>query len=244
LYVLADLHIGDPQSDYAECCKRVDQVKNDERGLCIINGDIMNVALRNSVGDIYGEQLSPMKQLDAMVTLLKPIKDKVIGVTTGNHEARVYHEDGIDMMRLAYRELGIEDKYAPEGVLIFLRFGKPLEHGKQADSKQWYSIYATHGNGGGRKEGSKIIRLAELAAIVDADVYIHSHSHLPIITKEAYFRVSAAQSSAKVVDKLFVNTGAAMDYGGYVQEKTMKPASKATPVITMTARDKLATATL
>ena len=39
-----------------------------------------------------------------------------------------------------------------------------------------YTIYTTHGRGGGRKEGAKAIRLADMASIVDADIYIHSHA--------------------------------------------------------------------
>ena len=34
------------------------------------------------------------------------------------------------------------------------------------------------------KEGrAKAIRLADMACIVDADIYIHSHTHLPMIMK-------------------------------------------------------------
>lgn len=123
VYTLADLHIGDPHSIPAEVTRRVRQAENDPQGLVILNGDLMNTALRNSVSDVYGEMLSPMQQLHELIDLLRPIRDKIIGVTTGNHENRLYRNDGIDIMRLACRELGIEEKYAPEGVLIFLRFG-------------------------------------------------------------------------------------------------------------------------
>jgi len=244
VYIIADNHIGEEQCDYALCCRRVDEVKNDPRGLCIINGDLVNMALRNSVSDIYSETLSPMKQVDMLVKLLKPIAKKIIGVTLGNHEERAYRSDGIDIMRFVCRELGVEDKYCPEGVLIFLRFGKAMEHGKQSNSQQWYSIYATHGAGGGRKEGGKINRLIELSAIVDADIYIHSHTHSPMIAKKAYYRTCAPQSSAKMVEKLFVNTGATLNYGGYGQMKAYTPSSMATPTINLDAAEKLATATL
>ena len=33
---------------------------------------------------------------------------------------------------------------------------------------------------------AKAIRLADMASIVDADIYIHSHTHLPMIMKQAY----------------------------------------------------------
>jgi hypothetical protein len=89
----------------------------------------------------------------------------------------------------------------------------------------------THGSGGGRKEGGKINRLADLASIVDADIYIHAHTHLPLVFRESFFRVSSANSSVAQVDKLFVNTAAALKYGGYGDKQGFKPASTTAPVI-------------
>ena len=247
VYTLADLHIGDPHSIPAEVTRRVRQAENDPQGLVILNGDLMNTALRNSVSDVYGEMLSPMQQLHELIELLRPIRDKIIGVTTGNHENRLYRNDGIDIMRLACRELGIEEKYAPDGVLIFLRFGTRgnEQHRKEnRNPREWSAIYTTHGSGGGRKEGAKAIRLADMAATVDADCDVHSHTHLPMIMKQRFFRADASNCCAKPVEKLFVNTGAALDYGGYGQAQEFKPASVSTPVIRLDAKDKRMSATL
>lgn len=248
VYTLADLHIGDPHSMPEEVKRRLREAEADPHGLVILNGDLMNTALRHSVSDVYGELMSPMQQLTELVEMLRPIRDKIIGVTCGNHEDRVYRSDGIDIMRMACRELGIVDRYAPEGLLIFLRFGERGSHsqhrGEGRNPRQWYSIYATHGSGGGRKEGAKAIRLADMAATVDADVYVHSHTHLPMIMKQSFFRADASNCMAKPVEKLFVNTGAALSYGGYGQAQEFKPASVSTPVIHLEAREKRMRATL
>ena len=108
-------------------------------------------------------------------------------------------------------------------------------HGK---SKQCYTIYTLHGSGGGRKEGAKAIRLADMASIIDADIYIHSHTHLPMVMKQAFYRVSAANSSVARAEKLFVNTAANLDYGGYGEAQEFKPSSKETPVIYLDGRNK------
>ena len=247
VYTLADLHIGDAHCSEAEVQDRVKAVEEDPYGLVILNGDLMNTALRNSVSDVYGELLTPMQQITYLVNLLRPIAGKVIGATAGNHENRVYRNDGLDTMRLVCRELGIEEKYAPEGILIFLRFGTRNRHGghmTDRNPRQWYSIYATHGSGGGRKEGAKAIRLADMAAVVDADVYVHSHTHLPMVMKESYFRADTSNCTAKQVSKLFVNTGAALYYGGYGQAQEFKPADMSTPVIHLEAKCKKMTATM
>ena len=135
IYTLADLHIGDAHCSESEVLARVKAVQDDPYGLCILNGDLMNTALRNSVSDVYGEVLSPMQQIAYLVNMLRPIAGKIIGVTAGNHENRVYKSDGIDVMRLVCREIGIEEKYAPEGVLIFLRFGTRNGHGYHREKK-------------------------------------------------------------------------------------------------------------
>lgn len=248
IYTLADLHIGDPHCDEGEVLARVKAAQDDPYGLVILNGDLMNTALRNSVSDVYSEIMSPMQQIAYLVNMLRPIAGKIIGATAGNHENRAYRSDGIDITRLVCRELGIEDKYAPEGVLIFLRFGTRGTHGGHLhdgrNPRQWYTIYATHGSGGGRKEGAKAIRLADMNAMVDADIFVHSHVHLGMVMKESYYRVDSSNCVAKPVDKLFVCTGAALGYGGYGQAQEFKPSSKSTPVIHLEAKHKHATATL
>lgn len=248
VYTLADLHIGDAHCDESEVLARVKAVANDPYGLCVLNGDLMNTALRNSVSDVYGEILSPMQQITYLVNMLRPIAGKIIGVTAGNHENRVYRSDGIDVTRLVCRELGIEEKYAPEGVLIFLRFGTRSASGGHLNDgrnpRQWYTIYATHGSGGGRKEGSKAIRLADMASIVDADLYLHSHTHLPMVMKQGYYRTDSSNCVAKMVTRLFVNTGAALGYGGYGQSQEFKPASSDTPTVRLEAKHKRMSATM
>jgi predicted phosphodiesterase len=239
------LHIGDSHCLEAEVYRRIREAEADPNGLVILNGDLMNTALRHSVSDVYGEVMSPMEQMRFLVDLLLPIRNKIIGVTTGNHENRVYKDAGVDITRLVCRELGIEDRYAPEGILIFLRFGqKKKDRHKDRACLQWYTIYATHGSGGGRKEGAKAIRLADMAAVVDADVYVHSHTHLPMVIKQAFYRADVFNCAAAKVTKLFVNTGASLDYGGYGQAQEFKPASIATPVIHLFSGDKNATATM
>jgi len=133
------------------------------------------------------------------------------------------------------RELGVGDRYAPESVTLFLRVGQ-LSSGKKINGKDkvrqvCYVIYTTHGSGGGRREGGKINRLADLAGIVDADIYISGHTHFPAVFKETYFRTDVFNSKVAAVDKLFINTNAWLKYGGYGEGAGYKPASIAAPVI-------------
>lgn len=236
---LADMHIGDRCCDFKLIQRRIEYIRDTPNVYCILNGDLMDTAIASSVGDTYAASLQPMEQLKQCVKIFAPIKDKIICITSGNHENRVYKSDGLDMTEIMATQLGIAELYTDTAAILFVRFGK-----EKRGRKLCYAAYVTHGSGGGRKEGGKINRLADLAAIVDADLYIHSHTHLPAIFKTAYYRTNPQNSSVAKVDKMFVNTSAHLDYGGYGSRAGYKPSSTDTPVIYLDGHKKLMTATL
>ena len=226
---MADLHMGDSNSDFKLIMDRIEHIKNTPNVYCILGGDLMDCAIASSVGDTYGANLKPMDQLNQCVKIFEPIKDKILAVLPGNHENRMYKSDGLDITEMMCAQLGIPEKYSSTTALLFVRFGK----GDRCNRYRpyLYTIYVTHGSGGGRKEGGKINRLADLACIVDADVYIMGHTHLPAILRNTFFRVSGSNSSVAPVEKLFVNTAAALNYGGYGDAQGFKPAAKTTPSV-------------
>lgn len=227
VHTFADWHIGDAACNMDEIKKQIETVKNDEQAYCILNGDLINNATKNSVSDCYSATMSPMQQLETLVELLSPIRHKILAITTGNHERRTYKTDGIDIVKLVAKELKLENRFTDAGAVIFIRFGWNAARKR----KHWYSIYVTHGCGGGRKAGGKVNRLEDLVGIVDVDIYIHSHTHLPFVMKQAFYRTDAINSTVSIVDKLFVNTAAQLEYGGYGEIYEFRPASKDTPVI-------------
>ena len=233
IHVMADLHISDAHCDYKSILDRIEYIKNTPNAYVILGGDLMDTAIASSVGDTYGATLSPMDQLKECVKLFKPLADdgKIIVVVPGNHENRVMRQDGIDITQLMCSQLGLQDKYSPTSALLFVRFGKARGKGNGHGRRQWYTIYVTHGSGGGRKEGGKINRLADLASIVDADVYVMGHTHMPAVLKEGFYRASGSNSSVAYVEKLFCNTCSSLSYGGYGDAQGFKPAAKSPPVI-------------
>jgi predicted MPP superfamily phosphohydrolase len=242
IHTLADLHIGDKFCDMEMIKNKINYIKDTPNAYCILNGDLMNNATKTSVSDCYAEELTPMEQVEMCIELLEPIKDKIIAITAGNHEKRTYNKEGIDITKFVAKQFGIEDRYSPTSCFIFLRVGELNKHSHKRPVP--YLLFCLHGSGGGRKEGAKAIRLADMASIIDADIYIHSHTHLPMIMKQGFYRVSAQNSSVAKVDKLFVNTAAALDYGGYGEAFEFKPSSKDSPVIRLNGVIKLFDATL
>lgn len=236
LHLFADEHIGDEHCDMKRLLERIDYVKNTPHAYCILNGDLLDNATKTSIGDSYAQVFNPMEQLEKAVALFGPIKEKILCITHGNHEARTYRKEGINLSALIAAQLGLQDLYTPTSAIIFLRFGKGSQH--THGRKILYTIYALHGSGGGRKEGAKAIRLADMASIIDADIYIHSHTHLPMILRQAFYRIDTTSSTVASVDKLFVNTAANLNYGGYGEAGEFKPSSKETPIIYLNGKTK------
>lgn len=227
---VGDYHLGDPQSDYKRIISDISYIRDNDDVFCVLNGDLMNSAIKSSISDTYGETLSPMEELQECMKLFEPVKGKILCLVPGNHENRHYRTNGVDMTWLMAKQLGIEERYSPTTAVVFIRFGELSDkafHGRKAA----YTMYVAHGTGGGRKEGGKINRLADLATVVDTDIYIVGHTHLPAIFKERFARPNMANSSITYCDKLYINTSAKLNYGGYGDYGGFKPASTDTPII-------------
>lgn len=243
LHIFADEHIGDENCDLQRLKDRIKYVEETPNAYCILNGDILDNATKTSIGDTYTQTHNPMEQIEQAVELFEPLKEKILAITHGNHEARTYRKEGIDLSAIMAARLGILDKYSPTSALIFLRFGRQSRGTKETNGsgnvrRMCYTIYMLHGSGGGRKEGAKAIRLADMASIVDSDIYIHSHTHLPMVMKQGFHRIDKPNSTVSIVDKLFVNTAANLNYGGYGEAQEFKPSSKETPVIYLSGQRK------
>lgn len=231
---LADLHLGDPHSDFKKILSWIEYIQSNDNVYTIMNGDLMNIAIKSSVSDIYGEKLQPMEQLRQCVKIFGPIADKILCCTSGNHENRIWKQDGLDLTQIMCNQLGIGDLYSPASALLFVRFGRTS--GDTHNRPQCYTIFCLHGSGSGRTEGAKVNRLVQLANICDADIYLHSHTHMPAILKNSFYRVNISNSSVQKVDKLFINTSAALDWGGYGEVQAFKPTSTETPIICLNGR--------
>lgn len=240
IHTLADWHIGDKHCKINEIKNTLKYIKETPNAYVILNGDLMNNATKQSVSDCYAEEMKPQEQLQTLCDLIEPIKDKVLFITQGNHEARTYKTDGIDLTAIMTKQLGIFDRYTREGGVLFLRFGKHSKYRR----RMCYTFYICHGSGGGKKEGGKANGLCDLASIVDTDIYIHAHTHLPMVIKENFFRIDTSNSCVTEAEKLFVNSAATLSYGGYGQHFKFKPANSTSPIIYLNGHKKMFSAKL
>lgn len=233
---ISDTHDSDAFADEKYVNERIAFIKETPNAFALLNGDLMNMATKNSASDSYADKYGPDAQLDRCVERYYPIRDKILGITEGNHERRVAKETGIQVTKRFARELGLEDRYSPSGLYLIIRLGQQSNGKKESNGSGkvrqiCYTAYMTHGSRSGRKAGGKINALMELSNIVNADIYIHSHSHLGAIIPGVANVPDLRNDRILVNDTLFVNTAAALDYGGYGEVSEYQPLSKKSPII-------------
>lgn len=217
---LSDLHIGDSLCNLKLIKSVLEEVKNSPNTFIILNGDLMNNSIKNSVSSIYDEALSPMEAIVKLTNLLEPIKDRILVIHPGNHEWRSYKEDGIDIIRLVARQLGIEDRFSDGWWYLYLTLGM--------GNKQrpiMYTITGVHGYGGGRKNGGKINNLVEMSDKVIADVYVMGHTHTPIMTRNSIFVPDYQHKCLVQKDKYYLMTNSFLEYGGYGEQYGFTPST-------------------
>ena len=69
IYPLADVHIVDPLHDTKRAKQFINEVLEQKNRYVIVNGDIINNAVRHGVSDIYTEELNPNEQIEETVNL-------------------------------------------------------------------------------------------------------------------------------------------------------------------------------
>lgn len=240
LIPLADFHKGcrDAADDVIQ--GYIDWIKQRDNALTILNGDLMNCAIKDSTPDLFEDLVTPDEAYVGLKKMLHPIKGKILMITRGGHEEFIFRKAGTDYMaRLAHdlRPDGVLDTdesqdipYRPNGGMIGLRLSR-----NNRTSMFW--IYATHGWGGARTIGAKIKKVEELAWAVDADCYVLSHDHTQAVHRLNMLVPPKAQISMtrpiymRHSRKLLVNTGGFIAYSGYIQRKGYMPQDLGTPRI-------------
>ena len=224
LYIIpiSDVHLGDKQLNMKLLKETIKRIKEEKNTYTIINGDICNCALKNSKSDVYEDDLSPMEQLNKMVDLIEPIKDKILVISTGNHEDRISKETNIDITYLVAKQLGIQDRYSYGWWYLYLRFG---EKEKGSKRPMCYQITGYHGSGGGRKPGGKANRLQEMSQVVIADLYIMGHTHTPMSMKQQIWIPDYANNSLNKKEMYYLMSNSFLEPEGYGEKLGMIPTS-------------------
>jgi hypothetical protein len=233
---LCDLHEGDERFDEAKFLKYRDWILAEPNRFTVIAGDWGNYALKESKSNVYEQTHDTDKTMDNIGDLMRPLVEakRILGVTEdGNHGKRVRNSSGILPMRRICRELGISDLYAGEGAFVKATLGKD-GHGKRV----CYTMYVTHGWGGGRRPGGTANMLEDMSRICLADCYIAGHTHKMLATVGNYYVPDLHNNNMQEVKQTYVSAGSFLKWGGYAEAAGYRPAKLGSPRIRLDGKRK------
>lgn len=219
IYVLSDVHIGDSCADLKLLEEVVEKIKTSPDMYVILLGDILNTAITNSKSDIYSETVNTADAQKLALKYLSPIKDKILAMTPGNHENRVWRSVGLDVSLWLAEKLGIEDRYRNNFLVLDITFGKDTN-----GNPYHLHIAGQHGGyGGGRKLGSAMNALEDIDGIIcNADIYIRAHTHSPVRGDRDVFIINEKGNIEKK-HKHYFSAPAFLKTGGYGLDKGYRP---------------------
>jgi len=228
VYSINDLHIGDSKTDIRLFQKFKKYILSEDNKYIILNGDLMNNAIRTSVSNCYEDTMSPSEQKKWLIQELKELKSRILCITSGNHEARNKKEVDNDIMYDIAYKLDLEHLYNENGIVLKLSLGQ-----RTVDRQVTYVFYVTHGNGGGKYVGSSVNNLENYGlAYENVDIFIMGHVHKKNGNRTSKIVVDTHNNAIYQRDVLHVISSAWQSYAGYAQKKMLRPSVKgATPII-------------
>lgn len=210
-----------------------------ENRYVILNGDIINNNVVGSVGSPFEDKMSPREQKKQMIHLLRPIRERIICAISGNHEQRTKKTNDDNPLEDIADTLDLE--YSEYDAFMKIKFGKMK--GREGQ-KVCYTVFATHGYGGGRLPGSSLNNIEKLTLNCFADVYIMNHVHKKMSYKANYRMPDLYNNVVRDVEMLYVISSSFQDYDGYAKRKQLRPSSLGVVPIILDGREKKATAVI
>lgn len=225
-----DIHSGSPKFNYNAFKKHTQYVMGAPNRYVVCNGDLLNNSIKSSVGSVY-EEVRPRDQRLGVVSLLTEIKDRILCVTSGNHCERTTREVDMDPAEDVAFRLGVP--YFDFEVLLKIRLGENIAKKRPV----YYTVYVTHGSGGGQTIGAKANRLEKLQYIVMSDVYLMGHTH-QAITFPGVIYVPERQCDVVTERKMwFVNGSSFINRERYAKHKNMKPQHIGSPIVLLSGTE-------
>ena len=234
IYPLADLHIGDEKTQLKEFYKFKEKVLADPFAYIVLNGDLMNNALKNSISNVYNDTMRPADQKKWVAKELEDLRDRIICAASGNHENRSKKDVDDDPTYDIMCKLDIEERYRPIACFVYLRIGNYWKSRKNRPVP--YTMLVQHGVRGGTTAMMNHVKYVNNYEGIDLSIFGHSHAPEQKPTSKLMFDVQNRQITQR--NCLTVIATAWQEYGGYGQQKQLSPAPICPQVIELSGTTK------
>ncbi len=212
VYIISDVHCGAHGFDKKAFQRHIDTIEQDPYAAVVVLGDLIDNATQGSKGCVFSQRMMPQKQVEMIIELLTPIKDKIIFFAIGNHEERTFRQTGSDPGYTMCLGLDCLDKYNyVHGFLTINAAGKT------------YKGYATHNIG---KAESKLKTMAR--SHPDCDFILGGHIHQTKVVP-----VAQQLHSGKIKTTYAVTGNAWLKDESYSISAAYEPVDMTPPVIVL-----------
>lgn len=243
LVPLGDIHLGSRNCDEELLKEEIDFIRRTPNCYWLGMGDYIEAIkaradrrmdFKGLAKWIHIEDLADIvaKQSDYFIRLVKPIKNKCMGLVVGNHEETVEKRDDQSVVDHMAVELGTRNLTYCTMIKWIIK--RKIKTKTKAPSKI-ITIYANHGTGGGRYLGSHINKLVSMASGIDADIYLMGHCHRRNTDEESRLGIYGRGDNLRLLDnkKHFVLTGSfyrtyEITSTSYAEKKMYNPTSLGT----------------
>lgn len=230
VYPIGDVHLGSIAHNSNEWIKFWQMIQNKPNAYIMLVGDMMNNNTRSSVGDIFKDDiLTPSEQRKLLANYLEPIKDRILCIVSGNHEARKDNRDSdTNPMELVAERLNLDHLYRDNMAIVKLGIGEARSSREKAQCN--YYIAIAHGSAGGAMTGASVNKNERFSYFIEGiDCLITGHTHKGVISRPARMVINRNTSTVQMKSCLVLTCCSWLDYGGYALRKQLQPAETSRP---------------
>lgn len=227
IYPIGDLHIGSGQFSRESWDRWKETVMKDEFGRVVIIGDMIDNGLKNSRTDSYHATMQPFDQKRWLTDELRPLKDKIIGAVTGNHELRSGILADVYPLYDVLAKLDLEHLYRMNMGFMKVNLGQ-----RTSDRQCSYTIVLAHG-------GSKTKTEKFGYAIDGMDVLVTGHIHQPNSAFRSKIVIDTNNEVVRMQDFIHITVPSFQSMGGYALRGMYMPNSSTVfPVLRLDGKEK------
>ena len=241
IFPISDVHLGSQdcmEQEFIAFCK---QLKETTNAYVLLLGDLIDNGLRNSLTNCYKATMSPSIQKREMANILEPIKDRILCILPGNHEARSRKESDDDPCYDIAVKLDLETIYRENIAFIKIQMGE--ERGENGAGNGYarptYVLTAIHGSGGGVLYGGALNNSTRFGYTIDGtDILVLGHTHKPYTTQPGKISIDPRNNVVSIKPFKIVSSTSWLKYGGYAAQKMLMPSTHCLNRIILSGKSK------
>ena len=227
IYPIADVHLGaieHAEPAWQAFLRRVEQ----EDAYLILAGDLLNNSTRGTrFANPFDEVLRPREAKRRMTEYLKPLKDRILCVTSGNHEWRTTRDDDQDLSYDICSKLDIEHLYRENMVFMRVSCGKRKN---EQTPEATYGFCVTHGSGGGIYTGAAVNKSERFGNLIEGvDCMVTGHVHKGFVSKPSDIVMDTRNDKVSMRHYVVISCVSWLNYGGYAARAMLLPAQVCDP---------------